>query len=158
MDLIQTIIRAFSNQWYHVIGVWIFASIAQTVVTYHQEILKTIEIDFIFLTKSKKHVSVVTITESVLDKLSWLRKVSSAANLTRKLLGPLLLANICSSLLYAIMFTFYAVEDTDKLVPFLWDIADIADASVRYWIVSHAADNLRSVVRNHNQGFHVRFY
>lgn len=148
VDLIQTLVRACGNQWFHVIAVWIFAPVAESINIYHREIIKAVELDFIFFSSRKKLLSLAT--ESVLEKLSWLRNISRASNLTQQLLGPLLAMNVSSALLYVIMFTFYAIEDVDSLIPFLWDVTDIADASVRYWVIAHAADSLRSMVRNVN--------
>lgn len=148
VDLIQTLIRAFTNQWFHAIGVWVFASITQSIQKYHREILCAIEVDVILLSRTEKLPFLAT--ESVFEKLSWLRNINRAATLTQRLLGPLLLANICSSLFYVIMFTFYAMEDINKPFSLLWDLSDIVDASVRYWVIAHSADSLHTIVRKYS--------
>lgn len=140
---LASVIRASSNQWFHVMAVWIYAIAGDIIVSCHRQVSARL------LCMTTGHKSLEhSCNERLGDFLRCMDELVDIAKTMTGRLAPMLLANVFSSLLFTLTFTFRAIENVKKqeVIPSIWDVSDVMDASIRFWVVAHTADRLRSVV------------
>ena len=144
---LESVIRASSNQWFHVMPVWIYAIAGDVIVSYHRQVSARL----LCATASYNSLD-HNYEEKLCDFLQCMDGLVDIAESTTRRLSPMLLANVFSSLLFTLTFTFRAIENVKKqeVIASIWDVSDVMDASIRFWVVAHTADRLRSVVKTHH--------
>lgn len=152
MGELASLIRASSNQWFHVIPVWAYAIIGDVLAFYHDQIsahlLETCTTNP-GGSMNEKNSGLIS-DEALSDFLQSFDELIDTAEVVTQKLAPMLLANLFSSLLFALTFTFRAIEDVRKqeIIASVWDLSDVLDAAIRFWVVAHTADRLRRIVIN----------
>ena len=86
-----------------------------------------------------------------MQKINSIKKLANIASWMTSELRFMLFANVCSSmsfmLVYAVLCVLHVVNrDEFWSIGLAWDLADICDAFLRMWLISHSADLLRSIV------------
>lgn len=147
---LERLIRASTIQWFHVIPVWLYAIIGDVLAFYHDHIsLRLIKSRMAELRViSNENDSDLINGEVLSDFLQCLNDLLEAAEMTTHKFAPMLLANLFSSLLFALTFIFRAILDVRKqeIIASIWDLSDVVDAVIRFWLVAYTADRLRLIV------------
>lgn len=148
-DFTQNFIRIFNNQWFLVIVVWIYATLAELILFYVRLILASLSLIAEEPVKarriSKDREERIGRVFELIDQLTKLTDIG--AYISNRLAFALLINNL-SNLMSMLTLTYHAIENgTERLfVETLHDITDVVDSFIRYFLISHMADRLKATV------------
>lgn len=143
-NIVQHFIRFFTNRWFHAASVWMFGLCSRLLIIYCDATLQEL---------ASYQNSRFPSEASLLQKINSIKRLANTASWMTGELGYMLFANVCSSVAFMLIYSLMAVmhtadhNETFWLTGFVWDLTDIFDAFLRLWVISHSADQLRSIVR-----------
>lgn len=154
LNAIQNTIRVFANQWFTVIPIWLYAILGQLLIVYFEKIAANLGL----LIENNTRNQNSAIAKQTFVMLRSLKAFPLAIELLHHHFNTMLMANCFLDFIIMLTSSFYLIEyfGDGLSMAACWDVMDVIDSFVRFWLVCHISDKMRKAVsyRSHRSLYH----
>ena len=146
---IQNGIKVFGNQWFTALPTWIFFLCGQLVLIYFKNIKK--RLGYLMMRNSMKISDRKIIVRDILKTLRCIKRLNLAIDLLHRRFSTMLLATCFITgitLLSSSYFMIDSIGNPSKLWLVCWELTDVIDSLIRFFLLGYISDRMRKAVFN----------
>ena len=146
-DSIQNGIKVFGNQWFTALPTWMFFLCGQLILVYFKSIKNHLNN---LVKKSSGEGGNKVAIHDIFKNLQCIKQLVLAVDYLHRRFSTILLATCfitALTLLSSAYFVINSIRKTSHIWGNCWEMIDVIDSIIRFWLLGYISDRMRQAVR-----------